>query len=102
MFLYHNDIELEISVSENNVNIKNSFKVKSKKDMYEIIKRIKENNPSNRIVNLSNFLLVQEWASHNLCYQLGLYKGRTRDVDLDANKPWYIKIVYGIFGFLYF
>jgi hypothetical protein len=101
MVLYYNDIELIISVSENNVNIKNSFKVKSKRDMYKIIKQIKCKYPENNISKISDFILVQEWATHNLCYSLNIYRERTKDVDLDYNKKWYYKIAYGIIGFLY-
>ena len=101
MFLYYNDIELEISVSENNIHINNSFKVKSKKDMYHIIQKIKEKYPENNINKISDFSLIQEWAVHNLCYKLNLFKNRTKDVDLNVDKPCYITLLYNIIGFLY-
>ena len=101
MIIYHNGVELKLSISTNNINIKNSFKVKSKTDMYSVIKTIKEKYPEHNINKLSNFILVQEWASHNLCYIFNIYRDRTKDVDLDCNKKWYIKIIYAVIGFFY-
>ena len=45
MYIYINNIELPISISSSNVHIENSFKVKSKTDMYSVIKNIKEKYP---------------------------------------------------------
>lgn len=101
MYIYINDIELPISVSASNVHIENSYKVKSKSNMYCVIKHIKEKFPEHDINKLSDFILVQEWASHNLCYTFNIYRDRTKDVDLDFNKKWYIKMIYAIIGFLY-
>ena len=101
MTIYHNDVELFILVLENNVHINNSFKINSKKDMYSIIRKIKEKYPTNNINKTSDFMLVQEWATHNLCYNLKLFRDRTKDVDLDYTKKWYYKIAYAIIGFLY-
>ena len=69
--------------------------------MYCVIKHIKEKFPEHDINKLSDFILVQEWASHNLCYTFNIYRDRTKDVDLDCNKKWYIKMIYAIIGFLY-
>ena len=101
MYIYINNIELSISISASNVHIENSFKVKSKTDMYSVIKRIKEKYPEHDINKLSNFILVKEWASHNLCYIFNIYRDRTKDVDLDCNKKWYSKIMYAVIGFFY-
>lgn len=101
MYIYINDIELPISVSASNVHIENSYKVKSKSDMYCVVKHIKGKYPEHGINKLSDFILVQEWSSHNLCYKFNIYRDRTKDVDLDCNKKWYIKMIYAVIGFLY-
>lgn len=101
MYIYINDIELSISVSPSNVHIENSFEVKSKTDMYYIIKHIKEKYPEHNINKLSDFILVQEWASHNLCYIFNIYRNRTKDVDLNYTNKWYLKIPYVCIGCFY-
>lgn len=101
MFLYYNDIELEISASKNNIHINNSFKIKGRKNIMCVIKQIKEIFPNHLVSSISDSLLVNEWACHNMCYRLGIYKERTRDVDLDYGKPWYISMLYNIIGVFY-
>ena len=101
MFIYYNDHEIEFSVSQNNIHINKSFTIKSRRDMTEIIDMIKQKLPEHEINNVSTFLCIQEWGVHNLLYSLGLYQDRTRDLDIDTNKPWYMKIAYCILGFLY-
>jgi hypothetical protein len=101
MVIYLNDIELDISILNNYVHINNSFKVTSRDDMNFVLDKIKTNYPNHEICNISNFMLVQEWATHNLLYSLGLFKDKTRDVDLNINKSWFISSLYCIIGFLY-
>jgi hypothetical protein len=101
MFIYYNDKEIDCTISKNNVHINHSIKIKRRKEMTEIIDMIKQKLPEHEINNVSTFLCVQEWGVHNLLYSLGLYRDRTRDLDIDTNKPWYMKIIYYILGFLY-
>lgn len=101
MIIYHNGVELKLSISTNNINIKNSYKIRGRKNILSVIKQIKEKYPEHDINKLSNFILVQEWASHNLCYIFNIHRDRTRDVDLDCNKKWYSKIMYAVIGFFY-
>lgn len=102
MVLYYNDIELKISASKNNIHINNSYKINKRKDIKNVICMLKEKYPKNNINKQSTFLLTQEWAVHNLCYSLNIFRDRTKDVDLNYPKKWYIKFIYSILGFLYF
>jgi hypothetical protein len=102
MTLYYNDTELFITTSLNNINIKNSYKVRGRKNIKNVICMLKEKFPENNINKQSTFLLTQEWAVHNLCYKLNIFRDRTKDVDLNYPKKWYIKFIYSILGFLYF
>lgn len=101
MIIYHNGVELKLSISTNNINIKNSYKIRCRKNILSVIKQMKEKIPNHLVSSISNFSLVNEWACHNICYRLGIYKERTRDVDLDYGKPWYINILYNIIGMFY-
>lgn len=102
MFLYYNDIELKISASENNIHINNSFKIRGRKNIMCVIKQVKEIFPNHLVSSISNYLLVNEWACHNMCYKLGIYKERTKHTDLNCDNPWWLKIGYLIIGSFYF
>ena len=32
--------------------------------------------------------MLREWRSHNLFYQLHVFRSRTHDVDLELKQPW--------------
>lgn len=53
------------------------------------------------LMNVSIKTLIREWRSHNLLYELGLFKDRTKDVDLNEN-PLYLKIGYYILSLIYY
>lgn len=101
MVIYYNDIELKLSISINNINIKNSYKIRGRKNILYVIKQIKEKLPNHLVSSISDFSLVNEWACHNICYRLGIFIDRTKDVDLDYGKPWYINMLYNIIGIFY-
>ena len=46
----------------------------------------------------SNWSLTNEWACHNLLYDLHLFRSHTKDVDMQYPLIWWEKIVYPIFG----
>lgn len=46
----------------------------------------------------SNCSLINEWTCHNLCYDLGLFKAHTQNVDMQYPLKWWEKIVYPCFG----
>lgn len=46
--------------------------------------------------------MVNEWSVHNLLYSLGIQKDRTKDVDLNINQHWYIKVGYFLLSPIYF
>lgn len=43
-------------------------------------------------------LLTKEWIVHNRLYKLGLFRSRTKDVDLEYQQKWYLKAIYWILG----
>lgn len=42
--------------------------------------------------------LRREWAAHNLAYNLGIRREKTKDVDLDYPQKWYMKLLYAVVG----
>lgn len=84
-----------ITLSSNNIHIEDSYRCKHIKD---ILKYIKLQDPK---CSRSLFGMINEWRSHNLLYSFGLYKDRTRSVDLEFNSKWYYSVAYFIILFSY-
>ena len=97
---------MNIIVTENNIHIENSYKIKYKEDMQELLEeyRHKYNKDTfyNYIINKRSIKsMCYEWAAHNLLYTLGMFKAHTKDVDLD-NEPPYRIFCYYILGRIWF
>lgn len=89
------------NVGETNTTIYDSYKIHSIDEMKFILNRIKEQFPNSSINKRSIFSLINEWRTHNLLHRLGVYKSRTKDVDLDINQPIIFKIGYFIGSLFY-
>ena len=85
-----------------NTTIYDSYKIHSIKEMKFILNRIKEQFPNSSINKRSNFSLINEWRTHNLLHGLGVYKSRTKDVDLNTDNSIWMKIGYFIGSLIYF
>jgi hypothetical protein len=44
--------------------------------------------------------LINEWKTHNLFYDLHLFRSHTKDVDLNKHS-WFIKLIYSILSKFY-
>lgn len=88
-------------MGETNTTIYDSYKIHSIDEMKFILNRIKEQFPNSSINKRSIFSLINEWRTHNLLHRLGVYKSRTKDVDLDINQPIIFKIGYFIGSLFY-
>ena len=94
--------KLSISVNTDYITIYNSYTVTSRKEMYRIINNFKTDFPSHNVAQISSYLLVCEWASHNICYKLNIFRERTKHADLNCDNPWWLKLGYLIVGSFYF
>lgn len=85
-----------------NVHIRNSYKIRSKNRMFEILYAIKhhlkENNIECKTFLRSDKSLVREWRTHNRLYRLGYKRDRTSEVDLNYPLKWYVELAYNILG----
>lgn len=77
----------EYTYTENNVHIEDSCTV-GKKDMEGALLAIQIAHPELAVWQRSIKSLKREWATHNLCYMLGLWRSRTKDVDLNQPNRW--------------
>lgn len=90
---------VDYSVTENNIHITDSYAV-PKKNFGRILSRIHNQHPECKVFERSTISLEHEWATHNALYDLGLWKDRTKDVDLNVPMPWYKEWAYFIVGAL--
>lgn len=86
------------SVTENNIHIKDSYKVTNTSEMKEILYAIQHNNPECKVFKRSYNSMVSEWKAHNRLYKLGYKKHRTADVDINYPLKWYVELIYKILG----
>lgn len=89
------------NVGETNTTIYDSYKMHSIEEMKFILNHIKEQFPNSSINKRSNFSLINEWRTHNLLHGLGVYKSRTKDVDLNINQSIIFKVGYFIGSLFY-
>ena len=80
----------EVVVSDNNIRIKNGYLVPCRHFEF-ILNCIREDEPNEVTANRSNYSLSCEWAVHNALYKLGLFRSRTKDVDLNypCRSEWF-------------
>lgn len=87
-----------IQVFEDNIQIIDSYKV-SKTNFAEILDKIWSDLPDHKVVKTRKKRFVQrEWAVHNLCYKLGIYRSRTKDLDINSPLKIQEAITYALFG----
>jgi hypothetical protein len=89
-------------LNEFSTHIENSYKIKKEKEMKYIISYLKDHtNESYAIHKESMNNMLKEWKAHNILYKIGLFRNRTRSVDLNIDNKWYIKLIYAILAFFY-
>lgn len=86
------------SISENNINITDSYKMNKKEDMKETLYAIQHKHPECNSFKREYGSLMNEWKAHNRLYNWGLFKSHTKDVDLDYPAKWYTEILYWLLG----
>lgn len=99
------NIMFEISVScsygENPcLHIKNSYLIKSKKDIRLMLEHIHGLNKYKRLQAKGYTRTFEseyrEWRAHNFLYNIGFQRKRTGSVDIDQNEPMWRRIIYAI------
>lgn len=93
---------LDVTMTTNNIHIKDSWKVVCPWDMTTVLETMREyvyeagikmDNPLN---HRSNWSMRREWITHNNLYTLGYKPQRTGSVDLNYPQKWYVKVAYFI------
>ena len=92
-------VSVEVFVRDNNIRIENGYLVRCR-DFGFVLNYIRKNEPNEVTANRSNYSLSCEWAVHNALYKLGLFRSRTKDVDMEY--PCRLEWLYIILGsFIY-
>lgn len=91
---------IRAQISMNDVKVFESYKVKKKSEMEELLDYWRGEYIT-LVFQRTNKSLINEWRSHNLLYNLHLFRSHTTDVDLNYPEKWYMKIIYGIISFIY-
>lgn len=97
IIIAHKNFILRVHASENNTTIFTSYTVRNKIDMEAVLCKIRKRTPFKYAINKRSISgMIREWRVHNLLYSIGLFRNRTRNVDLNTGDPWYIKTLYFI------
>ena len=89
---------LVCKITENNIHIENSYQIKSKSEMKEVLYAIQHNHPECSSFKRSYESLIAEWRAHNRLYRWGIKRNHTADVDLNYPLKWYVELIYRILG----
>lgn len=90
------------SLSNNNLNIENSYKIKKRYNMKCVLHDIEKYHGCSDVFKRSSNSLVEEWAAHNLLYNIGLFKSHTKDVDLNYPQNKMMSLIYKVLSYIYF
>lgn len=85
----------EVVVSDNIIRIENGYLVQGRGFGF-VLNYIRKNEPNEVTANRSNYSLSCEWAVHNVLYKLGLFRSRTKNVDMEY--PCRLEWLYIILG----
>ena len=103
LIIKHKGTDLKIKSSRNNTCISDSYKIKNIESMQDLLYLIRGEIKDKKaaIHKRGIWSMTHEWRAHNLLYSLGIKRDRTKDVDLDINQPWYIKVAYSVLSIFY-
>ena len=86
-----------------NTRILDSASVRSKADMRAFLLKVRaQSSPDMAVCRRDLESMVREWRSHNLFYQLHVFRSRTKDVDLELCQSWCRELFCRVVSFFYF
>lgn len=81
-------------IVSDNVHITDSYQIKYKSVMKQTLLDLAAESPDCLTWKRTMNSLLREWRTHNLFYDLHLFRSHTKDVDLDYPAKWYTEIAY--------
>jgi hypothetical protein len=95
---------VKADVSETNspsIKIWKSCKIQKTKHMKEVLAWLRGFPEFRKVLQLPTWLLLAEWKSHNLLYNLNYERARTEHVDIEPTLNWKYKLGYIILSLFY-
>ena len=92
----------DAKLTPTNTHIFNSYMVKSKDEMRDYLRHLRDIAAENAVNKRDLESMVREWRSHNLFYFLHVFRSRTKDVDLELNQSWPRELFCRVVNFFYF
>lgn len=90
-------------IYDNNVQIKDSYQIKWRWEMLEVLEHIMNQLPSSHPVKEKKMnSLLLEWSAHNLLFRLGYRPKQTGSVDLNIGESFLRRLCYFILGWIGF
>ena len=86
---------LLVQVTDNNVHIVDSYRIKDDQEKLLFISIIRLSSPETWAKRTDESLLA-EWKAHNILYKIGYKRARTKDVDLENDQDILHAIGYAI------
>lgn len=100
--LNYKNYSIEYTLSKNNVHIVNSYKIKKKAEMNDIVKLIRaEAKKKGFKYKRTDSSWVTEWRAHNYMYDKKMDRSRTGSVDLNENESRLKLLSYSTMSLLY-
>ena len=96
-----NNPDCYINVTEGNIHIHNSYKIKKVKDMNKVIDYVKEKCPT-AFKTRSRKSVIREWKVHNFLYKLNIQKSRTIHTDIETKQNPILMIGYFLISLISF
>lgn len=95
--------KIEVIVyNDYHVKIVDSYKVHKIVEMKDIIQRTLNLVPTNKTLKERSMIsLISEWRAHNLLYELGIAKSRTKDINFKRNFIFILAIGYAFLSLFY-
>jgi len=86
------------TITNNNIHVENSY-MYSKDCMKDALELWRGKYPEYDVfIHRTDNDMIREWCVHNVLYELGIAKERTKDVDLNWPQKWYARVGYFVFG----
>lgn len=93
---------IKYKITNNNLHLIDSYEVRTRNLMNRNLVSINTLYPDHPLfINRTHKSMIREWRDHNLLYDLGISRERTKDCDLNYPQKWYVKIGYAILSIFY-